>query len=191
MTKIDVRIAYEPGGRLGQDYNRIFSETPHQWVLLIDHDILLNTNPLWYTICQRAIEQHPDTGMFSCLTNAHHRTPQRIKSSPGGLAADDHQAFARKIWEENRYRCDLVQPGTNLAGFFMLISTDAWKSVGGFPGNGMFEEDWAFTQRLHQAGIPVRIMRGLYVLHAQRRTDSWDSEVETSKEIFEREILRR
>lgn len=186
--KIDVRIAYEPGGLLGQDYNRIFSETVHEWVLLIDHDIMLNTNPLWYAICQRSIETYPDTGMFSCLTNARHKTSQKVKHAPPGHDAETHQEFAREIWEANQYQCELVQSGGKIAGFFMLIARSAWAHVGGFRGTGMFEEDWDFTRRLHEHHIPIRIMRGLYVMHAQRRLGTWDQSVETSREIYDREI---
>lgn len=191
MTKIDVRVPFEPGGKLGWDYNRIFAETPHDWVLVIDHDIMLNTNPLWYAICQRAIQDHPNTALFTCKTNARHKTAQRDKTAPTDFDLTKHQEHAKMLWDKNHFGCEEVPLGQNIAGFFMLISKRAWETVGGFPGDGMFEEDWAFTQKLHSANLPVRVMTGLYVMHGQKRIGSWDPSVETSKEIYEREILNR
>lgn len=191
MVKIDVRVPYEPNGKLGWDYNRIFNETVHDWILVVDHDILLNTNPLWYHICQTCIETHPDTAVFTCKTNAHHNTAQRDKSAPGDFDVVHHQEYAKKIWETNRFATELVSPGANIAGFFMLIRKQAWRDVGGFPGVGMFEEDWAFAQKIHQAGLAMRVMTGLYLMHAQKRIGSWDADVKTSREIFAEFMARR
>lgn len=183
--KIDVRIPYEPNGRLGEDYNRVMQETVHDWVLFIDHDILLNTNPHWYHICQTVIKEHPKTGMFTCRTNVHHKTAQYDPSSPqNNDSIDVHQDHARKIFDEIGYRCSRIgAPRMHVSGFFMLISKSAWSSVGGFPGKGMFKEDWEFSKRLEKKGIPVMLIEGLYVYHMRKRMDSWIIGVNGTKEM--------
>jgi GT2 family glycosyltransferase len=187
--KIDVRVPYEPEGRLGWDYNRILSETLHDWVLVVDHDVLLNTCPLWYHICQRVIDLYPNTGLFTCKTNALHRTDQHDPSAPKDFDLAKHQKHAEKIWLENNYNCKTVEKNKNIAGFFMLINKSSWTTVGGFPGQGMFEEDWAFAKKLHAQNIPIRVIEGLYLLHAQKRIGSWSPDVKTSREIYKKEII--
>lgn len=184
MVKIDVRVPYEPDGKLGWDYNRIFQETVHEWVLVVDHDILLNTNPLWYNICQTCVDLNPVTAVFTCKTNAHHKTAQRDKGAPTDFDVVKHQEYAKQVWDNKKYSTELISPGANIAGFFMLINKKAWEKVEGFPGLGMFEEDWAFAQKIHAAGMQMRVMTGLYLMHAQKRVGTWDSSIKTSKEIF-------
>jgi hypothetical protein len=86
-VKIDVRIPFEPGGKLGEDYNRIMRETPHDWVLLLDHDVILSVNPIWYWICQQAIQNYC-FGMATCYTNAPHSTGQQWPEPAGDCVAD-------------------------------------------------------------------------------------------------------
>jgi GT2 family glycosyltransferase len=181
--KIDVRIPYEPGGRLGQDYNRIMRETIHDWVLLLDHDIFL-LNPNWYHICQEAIKTHPKAGIITCRTNAPHRTGQHDDSAPAGSNIGEHQCHARQLWMELGWR---VTPLSKTSGYFMLVNKAAWRAVGGFPGEGMYKEDWTFSKRLHKAGWPLLCLDGLYVYHHKARTGTWVDGDMTAKEIQRRE----
>lgn len=178
--KIDVRVPFEPGGKLGADYNRIMMETPYNWVLFLDHDLFL-CNPHWYLLCQRAIEQYPGAGMFSCWTNNLGRTQQRDPNSPQCHDLQAHIAHARSVFEINQYSCTAIDKAS---GMFLLISKAAWAQVGGFPGVGIFKEDWDFSRKLTRAGLPIYRIDGLYVYHLRdRKRGSWIEGQETTKEI--------
>ena len=177
--KIDVRIPYEPNGHLGYDYNRIMRETIYDWVLLLDHDIFL-LNPNWYHICQEAIKTTPQAGLFTCRTNAHHT--QQDTSAPAGSSIMEHQEYAKKVWRERGMR---VSRMGKVAGFFMLVNKEAWRAVDGFPGEGMFGEDWSFSRKLNKAGWPVLCLEGLYVYHHKARTGTW-----VDGDVTAREVLR-
>jgi len=185
QPKIDVRIAYEPGGQLGADYNRIFQETAHEWVLLLDHDVLL-LNPHWYTIAQECIRQNPRAGIFTCWTNNIGNPAQRW-SAPGETdSVTAHRGFAREVFDINGYQATVID-GAKCSGMLLLIRKAAWTKVGGFPGVGMFREDWTFGRKVQGAGFEVRRMDGLYVYHVRDRSDgTWIPGVETSKEIRDR-----
>lgn len=187
QPKIDVRIPFEPEGRLGQDYNRIMNESLHDWVLLLDHDILLNTNPQWYYICQQSILRYPNTGMFTCKTNIHHKTLQYDETAPQSDTISEHQDHSKNVFEKFQNVTTIIPPKLNVSGFFMLISKEAWKKANGFPGEGMFKEDWIFTQKLHRQNIPIRLIDSLYVYHMRKRMDSWIEGVAGTKEIKAKE----
>lgn len=191
QPKIDVRIAYEPGGQLGADYNRIFRETPHEWVLLLDHDVLL-LNPHWYTIAQECIRQNPRAGIFTCWTNNIGNPAQRwggslqLSAMPATDSIAEHRALARGIFEG--FGCtSTVIDGSKCSGMLLLIRKAAWTAVGGFPGVGMFREDWTFGRKVQGRGYEVRRMDGLYVYHVRDRSEgTWIPGVDTSKEIRDR-----
>ena len=171
--KIDVRVPYEPGGQLGQDYNRIMKESKHNWVLFLDHDIFLSLNPHWYHICQTAIEQNSNKrpGLLTCKTNINHKgTGQFDENSPQTDAIEDHRLYAKTAWDKNGYSVEKI---SKASGFFMLVNKSAWFDVGGFIGSGLFREDWIFSRRLTDSGFSILCMTGLYVYHARHRSDRW------------------
>ena len=179
--KIDVRIPYEPGGKLGWDYNRIMMETPHDWVLFLDHDVFLALNPNWYHICQKVMQNHPSVGVFTCKTNAKHsNTGQQDVDAPGSDSIAEHQEYAKVVWDKNNYSCT---PVSKISGFFMLVSKKAWKDAGGFPGKAMFKEDWDFTRKVKNAGYKLMIINGLYVYHMKKRVGTWIEGLDTTKEV--------
>jgi GT2 family glycosyltransferase len=185
QPKIDVRIAYEPGGQLGADYNRIFNETPHEWVLLLDHDVLL-LNPHWYTIAQECIRQNPRAGIFTCWTNNIGNPAQRFGAADEGDSVGAHRRVARAVFEGFGTQTTVID-GAKCSGMLLLIRKAAWVKVGGFPGVGMFREDWTFGRKVQGAGFEVRRMDGLYVYHVRDRSEgTWIPGVDTSKEIRDR-----
>jgi GT2 family glycosyltransferase len=179
--KIDVRIPYEPDGKLGWDYNRIMMETPHDWVLFLDHDVFLALNPNWYHICQQVVENEPKVGVFTCKTNAHHSdTGQCDPDSPSTDCLFEHQEYSKSVFDKYKFTCS---PVSKVSGFFMLVSKKAWKEVGGFPGKAMFKEDWDFTRTVKKAGYKLMIINGLYVYHMKKRVGTWIDGLDTTKEV--------
>ncbi|NCC30970.1 MAG: hypothetical protein EOM24_02975 [Chloroflexia bacterium] len=182
LPKIDVRIAYEPGGKLGWDYNRIMEESQHDWVLLLDHDVLL-LNPNWYHICQKATQL--GGSMVTCKTNARHpKTGQHDSKAPVTDVVDDHQIHAKSLWERFGMQTTQVRLAS---GFFMLVYKPDWKLCGGFPGVKMFGEDWGFSERLVAKNKKILLLQGLYVYHMRKRVGTWIEGSESTREVRFRE----
>lgn len=182
QPKIDVRIAYEPGGRIGDDYNRIMSEAAHEWVLFLDHDVLL-LHPSWYEVCQRAITDNPRGGLFTMWTNNIGCKLQLAPDAPAGHDITAHRAYARTLWDRHGYAC--TANSTHLiGGFAMLTSKTAWRSAGGFPPGAFFGVDNEYHRRIMRAGYACYRMDGLYAYHIRdRKGGNWIDGVNTSSTL--------
>jgi GT2 family glycosyltransferase len=163
LVKIDVRIPFRPGGQLGAEYNHIMNETNCDWVLFLDHDLFL-CNPHWYLICQTVIAKYGKTaGMFSCRTNHLGKTIQRDGNAPQNDHLGEHIDYATEIFKTHQYQC--TECTDKFSGMFFLIKKFAWEKVNGFPGVGIFKEDWDFSRKLLIAGFKLWRIDGLYVYH--------------------------
>jgi GT2 family glycosyltransferase len=169
--KIDVRIAFEPGGGLGRDYNRIFQETAADWVLLLDHDVLL-LHPNWYAVCQRAISDRPDAGLITAVCNDIASPFQLSTGAPGHDApVDAHRRYARELWDRYGHETAPVPRGRSVGGFLMLVRKQAWSDVGGFGEDSFFALDTTFARAMGKTAWNIYTMRGLYCYHRRERTD--------------------
>ena len=169
--KIDVRIAYEPDGGLGRDYNRIFDETDAEWVLLLDHDVLL-LHPNWYAVCQRAIMDRPDAGLITGVCNDIASPYQLSEGAPGHDApVDAHRKYARELWDRHGHETTPVPRGRSVGGFLMLVRKAAWADVGGFGEESFFALDTTFARAMAKTPWSIYTMRGLYCYHRRERTD--------------------
>lgn len=173
LVKIDVRVPFEPGGRLGWDCNRVMKQSKHEWVLLLDHDIFLALNPHWYMICQRVISEcKRDVGAFGCYASAIGNLQQRAEGSP---LRDDgipkHIEFAKKVFAEHSYSTTQID---RVTGMFMLVRKEAWRKVGGFSRLTIHGADRRFSKQLTGGGWKMMRINGLYIYHLRDiRNKSW------------------
>ena len=180
--KIDVRIPHEPGGMLGPDCNRILNESSHDWILFLDADVFLPCHPNWYYVCQQAILKQPDAGIFTCWTGRiSKKSDQYHKYAPHGDDLLKHRRFALALW--NEYGLSLTPVSRGLGGFFLLVN----RRVGvTFPGEGQFNEDLGFVERVINVGHPVLRIDGLYVYHQQDRdVGTYITGQVTAKELYD------
>jgi GT2 family glycosyltransferase len=186
---INICIPYDPEANLGREYDRIMAESSREWVLLLDHDILI-LNPHWYHICQEAIRKYPDAGLFTVFASAAGKTFQRIKGCPErGQSILVHRQFAKSLWHRLKFSITVNDPNipnNETNGFFMLTSKTAWKKCGGFGDNGLFSQDRLYYRRITAAGLKIYRIDGIYCYHLAERIDgSWIPNLKTSKELWE------
>ncbi len=187
MLNFDVRIPFAPDGQLGKCYNRIMKESKSEWVLFIDDDVFLRTNPHWYHITQKCLEKYKNKklGILTCYTNNIMNPAQRLDDAPtNSEPIESHIDYAKKIWDVNGTNCTIIDKGS-MSGFFLLTSKKIWKKVGGFLGEGLFKEDNIYHQRIRKSGYHCYRMDGLYLLHLRdRERDSWIEGQKTSNQIW-------
>jgi len=165
---IDVKIPYEPRKRLADAYNRSMENTTAEWVLLLDQDVFVSCNPLWYLICLDAVKALANTkaGLVLCMTSGSRQKSLQRVSLTDTDQIEDHIDIARKVYKEHGNKIERF-PSTIITGFFMLVRRTAWQQikfnqvvkgrVGGI--------DVDFSSRLVEAGYNIYILPGLYVYH--------------------------
>lgn len=185
-THIETHIAFSSDLNIGAEYNRLISHSKSNWILLLDHDVLL-VNPEWYYICQQAISQYPDAALFTCYCNAYTKhdgnVNQRYDAPSLNDPVLDHRLFAKKLFVENQFSCRPFSG--NSIGFFMLISKEKWHKAGGFRPDGIFGVDFNFVNRLRQNKFQTIIIEGLYTLHLHYRDGTWIKNKKSTKELWE------
>jgi len=186
MSFIDVKIPFEPGKRLGYAISRAM-ETVEDWVLILDHDVLVSLNPYWYQICQRAInEVGEDAGWITCVTNKIGCPLQKADYSIEGgdyrynkdydsRTMDMHFALAEELYKNN---CGKIKDITEIAkrwklsGFFILTRKKVYMDVKekcGLPDDKFLGWDNYYNDRLLALGYKLYLMQDLYVYHGYKR----------------------
>lgn len=166
---IDVKIPYEPQGRLAHAYNRAMETTTASYVLFVDHDVFLATNPLWYDLCLSAIQQLKDKkwGWITARCNRIACPGQKYALDEKSNDIIRHIEIAKGLYKKEG---DKVVPYTDdypLGGFFILTNKTAWDAVGGFKdvGTGIFSVDNKYDEDLRKKGFGLFLMAGLYFYH--------------------------
>jgi len=161
---IEIKIPMFPGD-LGKAYN-LGMETAKEWVIFLDSDVYLRTQPQWYDICLKAIEQGKNAGLFVCMTNRISCGAQRCPDAPQCDDLDAHIEYAQKRYKQFGDRIQPI-PTVSPSGFFMMTHRRIWDNVkftSGFLG-----VDNRFAGRVKLAGYTVYLIEGLYLYHGYRR----------------------
>jgi len=164
---IEVIVPYRHDGNLGAHYNDCM-EKAKDWVLFIDHDILI-LRPQWHSMCIDAIkEKGHRAGWISAVTNRIYCPDQR-RRPPNDI--DDIKTlieFSNGLYSIAGNR--LVKPkiGIPFSGFFILTHKKAWQDAGGFK-NGFLGVDNDYYNKLIAAGYETWIMPGLFCYHIYDR----------------------
>lgn len=168
MNTLDVRIPYGLNRELGDAYNKIF-ETVDDWVLIIDHDVLL-LNPNWCAMCIDTIAKvGHDAGWITCRTNTG-RPEQKIPSKNDlHYKLDYHLALSKYIYDRKKGSItDITNTCSALAGFFILTRKKVWEAAGGFK-KGFLGVDFDYCRKVKNAGYRLYVMEDLYVYHFYNR----------------------
>jgi GT2 family glycosyltransferase len=177
---IECRIPYSEDGNLGAEYNRIMEDTEADIVMLLDHDVLL-LNPHWHHILSYIFAKNPKAGMVTCYTNNIGTKAQLPSNCPPNHDIRQHRAYARAIWEKNKYS---TTPIPHASGMLLALRKECWKDVGMFI-DGFFKVDIDYSRRVDASKWQMLRANGLYVYHIRERKDkSWIQGQKTSKDFM-------
>lgn len=160
---IDITIPFRPGKQLGE-YMNDYMEHAEDWVLFIDHDILL-LNPFWYYICEDAIKQvGHQAGFITCKTNrigCHWQRQEGIEMSNNDI--EYHIKKSKEIYNLNKGK--IFEPDNHgaFSGFFILTHKQAWKDAGKF-NSGWKVDNW-YDEAIRKIGYKRYVMQDLYCYH--------------------------
>lgn len=167
---IHTYIPYAPKDKklnLGWAYNNFMEMVNDEdWVLFLDHDATFTTRN-WYDQIENIINNNPQYGAFSCLTNRIGQPIQRL----GGVDPNNHDiSYHRKIGStlQGQNNTQVVEfPNNQLSGVVILTNKNTWKKIGGFK-EGFLGVDNTFHKDCTDNNIKVGLMIGFYVYHWYR-----------------------
>ena len=179
-------------GDLGAAYNQCMNLIgKDDWACFIDHDAMFTTVKWWQQITSIVEESEGKVGLYTCMTNAvacNYQVPTQVL--PRTLDYYYHRSLGQDLESENWLKVvdvtDYSSFGGNLpiSGVLMLTSYKAWREVGGFD-SGFLGVDNDYHRRIAKAGLEVRLMLGVYVMHWYRslKCDGREFPEPKSKEV--------
>lgn len=183
--RIPTIIPYASNKKIGIVYNDAMKNID-DWVIFVDHDVWLATNPLWHEISVNAIMQiGHKAGWITCYTN---RIGCKFQKAPRiDTRSDDiryHRDYALNLYNKNKGKIkDFTKArGGRFSGMFILTHKQAWLDAGGFSENmGFFGVDCNYYTKLKRAGYGLYLMQDLYVYHGYFR--------EALNPLFKKEVI--
>lgn len=175
---MDIRIPYFEDMQLGRAYN-IAMETVNDWVLFVDHDLMIPLNPYYYNACKMAIhELGHRAGWITCKTNRIACASQLCREAPKTNDIFEHMRHAKQLWRKHG-KAYIKQNeggkanGAPFSGFFMLTHKKAWQDVGGFK-DGFLGVDNDYYKKLLEYGYDTYVLQGVYVYHLYGLKKKWN-----------------
>lgn len=152
---------------LGMAYNHYCELVPDDddWITFIDGDIMLLLMD-WGEIWQKIIDNNPNAGIISAITNRVFPTYQKVQNMENERDISIHRNFAQERFDTYQYSVTPA-PQNNISGFFFSFKKSTWKKIGGFD-DGILTVDWKFSNKVKKLQLPLLVAEGFYVLHYYR-----------------------
>jgi len=141
------------------------------WVVMMDGDTLMFQANFGH-IVQEYIKKYPDTGLFTCY--ASRSGTGFMMPKPNLMNATNimmHRGVALKLERDNRLK--VKELNDRVTGHFMCIKKETWNKIYSgvrdkCRGLGILSVDTVISRSVLEAGLKIRLMEGLYVLHYYR-----------------------
>lgn len=175
---MDIRIPYFENMELGKAYNKAM-ETVEDWILFIDHDLMLPLNPNYYAVCRKAMhELGHKAGWITCKTNRIACKSQIAYGAPKCNDIINHMGHAKQLWKQHGTKYTKQNNGDKalgapFSGFFMLTHRKAWEDVGGFK-DGFLGVDNDYYHKLIKHDYDTYVLEGIYVYHLYGQKKTWN-----------------
>lgn len=167
--KVLYRSCYSLEKDIGKAYNYEMSlvQDPEDWVCLMDGDVCFLV-PCYGAQINSIIQSHPDTGMFTCLTN---RVGELSQCYSGEISENtdmfQHHIIARTL--QNDYYSEVKEITKPISGHLMIMQKKTWDEGFKFEENvGILGVDTLMSRKLLNAGKKILLMKGVYVFHLYR-----------------------
>ena len=152
---------YDVDKNLGKAYNSCMDLLqPDDWAIFIDHDTLFAQDD-WGRTVERAIEENPDYGLFTGVTN---RIGNDMQIAPGVDREIHDIAYHMEVGERlKKYKVVEYAPTWQpISGFILIIQKKVWDAIGG-ARDGFLGVDNDIHDKCRENGIKSGLIRNLYL----------------------------
>jgi GT2 family glycosyltransferase len=165
--KIWCFVPYTNEKNLGKAYNEYCELVPNDddWIVIKDGDVMFLT-PDFFELITEHISEHPDTGIFTCLTN---RIGTLSQLYEGKISEIRDIGYHREIAMSIRNNKTTTLTNYPVSSLVMCFKKNTWKDVGKFREDKKFlGVDYDFSHKILNNGLDIRIMNNIYVFHYYR-----------------------
>lgn len=168
-TNIYTFYPYDVDKNLGRAYNSCMDLLqPDDWAVFVDHDTLF-TQVDWNRNLRRVIEENPEYGLFTGVTN---RIGNPMQMAPDVDRENHDIAYHIEVGrEQEKIREDEVVPYEDnrqpISGFLIIIQKKIWDQIGGAK-DGFYGVDNDIHNKCRASGIKSGLIRSLYLYHWYR-----------------------
>ena len=172
-TNIYTFYPYDVDKNLGRAYNSCMDLLqPDDWGIFVDHDTLF-TQADWGRDLRRVIEENPEYGLFTGVTNRIGNDMQLA----AGVDSENHDiSYHMEIGREHAEirEHEVIPYEANrqpMSGFLIIIQKKVWDLIGGAK-DGFYGVDNDIHNKCRANGIESGIIRSLYLYHWYRGDNS-------------------
>lgn len=154
---------------IGKAYNNYIRllPNPEDWACILDLDTMFLTPDVGHQI-ENIIKQHPDTGLFTCITN---RVGNLNQCLNGVISEDPSLLNLRRIalQVQQEKRNSVKEINEVISGMMMCIQKKTWQEIGEFPeGRAILGVDNLISKKILAHQKKILIMEGVYLIHFYR-----------------------
>ncbi|MFA6482284.1 MAG: hypothetical protein WCW62_06890 [Bacteroidales bacterium] len=150
---------------------------PDDWAVIMDGDTMFLEPDFGHQIL-RHIEAHPDAGLFTCRASRCH---YKIQQVPGADMLNDSILYHKGIADELKQESTGVSSTITrrIAGHLMVIRKSTWDIILPVVRITASEKqilgvDTKISNAILNAGLEIRLMKDIYLLHYCRLADGFD-----------------
>lgn len=152
-------------GAAYNEYMKLISD--HDSACIMDGDTMFLQPDFGNTI-ENYSKLYPEA-ILTCRTNRIHHLSKQLDGKM------DDECNVREHIKKAEIRKHLttvteISPGEGMSGFLMVVPKKIWRRIQFVENGGCLGVDSQFRMDLHNAGIKIYIMDGLYVFHQYRLT---------------------
>ncbi len=170
MSEIYIKIPFSLEKRLGKAYDDACSQVPNDddWILILDHDVLLSLIPETIQNIYGYVERYPATDLFTCYSNRNHPA-MKDQLLNGELSRDTNITTHINLAIKQQDQLFSVTRIEHLfAGFFMLFKKSLWNEIKFDIDRKCIGIDTTFAKEVQRKKKLVLRMDGVYVWHSYR-----------------------
>jgi len=143
----------------------------NDWAVMMDGDTLLFDADFGHRV-KGYIDKYPDTGLFTAWASrsgTSYMMADRKMSGVKDLVI--HKTFAERLWKANEYT--VQEMDKKVIGHFLCMKKKTWLQIrdevdAKTKEHKILSVDDEISRAILKAGLKIRLMKGIYVLHYYR-----------------------
>ena len=152
-------------------------KNPDDWVVICDGDTAFLTPDFGAQLLQYT-QSYPDTGLFTCYASRCHygiQVPKGVNIFSDSILYH-HEIAKRQALD---FKNEVLEISRKIAGHLMILKKGTWDRIkeevySKARSKNILGVDTQISYAILEAGLKIRLMKGIYILHYCRLAEGMD-----------------